>query len=162
MARGEEPAGQSDEITMLLAYLDWYREVLIWKIEDLDETRARWRPTKRANSLLNLLVHLTGVERGWSEQVMAGNEIDRDRDAEFGELAVTVPEAIKSYREAGARTDEIARGLKPDDTCAGDEQYSVRWVLLHLIEEAARHAGHADITRELLDGKVGLSPAYPE
>lgn len=147
---------------MLLAYLDQYREIIIWKIEDLDETQARWRPALNANSLLNLLVHLTGVERNWGERVMGGNTIERDRDAEFGDLSITVPDAIDAYRKASDRTNEIARGLKPDDTSVGDEQYSVRWVLLHLIEEAARHAGHADITRELLDGKVGVSPASAE
>jgi uncharacterized damage-inducible protein DinB len=157
------PAGHSSEIDMLLAYLDQYREIMIWKIEDLDERQARWRPTERASSLLNLLAHLTGVERGWSEQVLAGNKIERDRDSEFREVeGVTVPQAIEAYRAASARTDEIARGLKPNDACAGENGYSVRWVLTHLVEETARHAGHADITRELIDGKVGFSPADPE
>jgi uncharacterized damage-inducible protein DinB len=157
------PAGHQSEIDMLLAFLDQYREIMVWKIEDLDETQARWRPTKQASSLLNLIVHLTGVERGWSEQVLGGNEIDRDRDSEFGELeGATVPKAIDAYRAASARTNEIARGLNPEDACAGEKGYSVRWVLTHLVEETARHAGHADVTRELVDGKVGFSPADPE
>jgi hypothetical protein len=109
-----------------------------------------------------LLVHLTGVERGWSEQVLAGNQIDRNRDAEFGELeSITVAKAIEAYRTANVRTNEIARGLNPDDACAGEKGYSVRWVMTHLVEETARHAGHADITRELIDGTVGFSPADP-
>lgn len=162
MARGDQPPGHADEVSMLLSFLDQYREIIIWKIEDLDETQARWRPALGANSLLNLLVHLTGVERRWSQQVIAGEQIERDRDAEFGERSETVPEAIDAYRKACARTNEIARAMSPDDTCAGDDGYSVRWVLVHLIEEVARHAGHADITRQLLDGKVGLSPAYRE
>ena len=147
---------------MLLAYLDQYREIMIWKIEDLDETQARWRPTEQGNSLLNLIVHLTGVEWSWSEQVIAGNEVDRDRSSEFRELDETgVQAAIEAYRAAAARTNEIAREAKPDDPCRGEAGFSVRWVLLHLIEETARHAGHADITRELIDGKVGFSPADP-
>jgi uncharacterized damage-inducible protein DinB len=162
VARGDMPAGHSDEVSMLLAYLDQYREIMIWKIEDLDETQARRRLTERASSLLNLLVHLTGVEHGWSERVLAGNEIERDRDSEFGELeGVTVAKAIDAYRAAGARTNEIARGLNPEDACAGEKGYSVRWVLTHLVEETARHAGHADVTRELIDGTVGFSPADP-
>jgi len=162
VARGDIPAGHSSEIEMLLAYLDQYREIMIWKIEDLDETQARFRPTDHANSLLNLIVHLTGVEWSWSEQVIAGNEIDRDREAEFREIdALGVAAAIDAYRAAAARTNEIAREMKPDDPCRGEAGFSVRWVLLHLIEETARHAGHADITRELIDGKVGFSPADP-
>jgi len=157
------PAGHADEISMLLAYLDQYREIMIWKIEDLDEAQARWRPTERANSLLNLIVHLTGVEWSWSERVIAGNEVDRDREAEFRELdEVGVEKAIQAYRAAAARTNEIARGMKPDDACRGEAGFSVRWVLTHLVEETARHAGHADITRELIDGRVGFSPADPE
>jgi len=156
------PAGHADEISMLLAYLDQYREIMIWKIEDLDETQARWRPTERASSLLNLLAHLTGVECRWSERTLAGNEIDFDRDAEFGEVSTTVRQAIDAYRAVAKRTNEIARGLAPDDPCAGEKGFSVRWVLTHLVEETARHAGHADITRELIDGKVGFSPADPE
>jgi uncharacterized damage-inducible protein DinB len=143
---------------MLLAYLDQQREAVLWKLEGVDEDQARWRPREQANSLLNLLVHLTGVERRWSEQVLAGNTIDRDRDAEFGELAdTTVAQARDAYRTAVERTNEIANAMKPDDACRGEAGYSVRWVLIHLIEETARHAGHADITRELVDGAVGLS-----
>jgi hypothetical protein len=110
-----------------------------------------------------LLVHLTGVERSWSEHVLAGNEIERDRDAEFREIGgLTVAQAIDAYRNANARTNEIARDLDPGAPCAGEKGYSVRWVLTHLVEETSRHAGHADITRELIDGKIGFSPADPE
>jgi hypothetical protein len=152
------PSGHSDELTMLLAYLDQQREAIIWKLEGLADNQVRWRPLTQANSLLNLIVHLTGVERWWSEQVLAGNAIDRDRDAEFGELPeVAVSQARDAYRVATERTNEIARAMNLDDACRGEAGYSVRWVLLHLIEETARHAGHADITRELVDGAVGLS-----
>jgi uncharacterized damage-inducible protein DinB len=162
MARGDMPAGHSTEIEMLLAFLGQYREIMIWKIEDLDEEKARFRPTENGNSLLNLIVHLTGVEWSWSEQVIAGNEVNRDRDAEFRELdEMGVAKAIEAYRAAGARTNEIARAMKPEDACKGEPGFSVRWVLTHLVEETARHAGHADITRELIDGKTGFSPADP-
>jgi len=155
------PAGHNSELEMLLGYLDQYREIMIWKIEDLDETQARFRPTQRASSLLNLIVHLTGVERGWTEQVLAGNTIDRDRDSEFLEISTTVPQAIEAYRAQHVRTNEIVRSLNPEDACAGEAGYSVRWVVTHLVEETARHAGHADITREIIDGKTGFSPADP-
>lgn len=163
MARGDIPAGHSDELTMLLDYLGLYRDTMIWKIEGLDEERARQTPTPDANSLLNLIVHLSGVETSWSERVIAGNEISRERDSEFGTLDdTTVEQAITMYRTACARTNEIVRGVaSADEACRGEPGYSVRWVLLHLLEETARHAGHADITRELIDGSVGWSPSDP-
>jgi hypothetical protein len=147
---------------MLLAYLDQYREIMVWKIEDVDEAQARFRPTDRANSLLNLVVHLTGVEWSWSEQVIAGNEVKRDRDAEFKDIDDRgVAAAIEAYRAAAARTNEIVRTMEPGEACRGEAGFSVRWVLLHLLEETARHVGHADITRELIDGRTGFSPADP-
>jgi uncharacterized damage-inducible protein DinB len=158
--------GHGDERTVLLSFLDQYRDTMVFKIEGLDEEQARWAPTEQANSLLTLIVHLTGVEQGWTEGVVLGHEVDEvdrladrfhDRDAEFSDLVAqtTVPEAVRAYLAQGKRTNEIVSGLELDDPCAGEAGYSVRWVLLHLLEETARHAGHADITRELIDGSVG-------
>lgn len=149
--------GHGDETTILLSFLDQYRDTMVFKVEGLDEEQARWAPTEQANSLLTLIVHLTGVELGWTEGTILGGDPDRDREAEFSELVdrTTVPEAVKAYLTQGERTNEIVRGLDLDQPCAGEAGYSVRWVLLHLLEETARHAGHADITRELIDGAVG-------
>jgi hypothetical protein len=106
--------------------------------------------------LLTLVVHLTGVERNWFERVIAGRTIERDRDAEFGDVAMTVDEAVAGYREQCARSRDVLDAVgSPADECAGRRGVSVRWVLHHMLEETARHAGHADITRELVDGQVG-------
>lgn len=149
--------GHGDETTVLLSFLDQYRDTMVFKIEGLDDEQARWVPTEQANSLLTLIVHLTGVELGWTEGTILGGDPDRDRDAEFSELVdrTTVSEAVKAYLAQGERTNEIVRALDLDQPCAGEAGYSVRWVLLHLLEETARHAGHADITRELIDGTIG-------
>lgn len=160
MADGTErryATGHGDETTVLLSFLDQYRDTLVFKVQGLDEGQARWAPTEQANSLLTLIVHLTGVEQGWMEGTVLGDETGRDRDAEFNALVerTTVPEAVEAYLAQGERTNEIARGLDLDQPCAAEAGYSVRWVLLHLLEETARHAGHADITRELIDGAVG-------
>lgn len=159
--------GHGDETTVLLSFLDQYRDTMVFKIQGLDEEQARWTPTEQANSLLTLIVHLTSVERGWMEGTVLGREtgyddqrlsdLFHDRDAGFGELVewTTVPEAVEAYLAQGKRTNEVARGLDLDAPCAAEAGFSVRWVLLHLLEETARHAGHADITRELIDGSVG-------
>jgi uncharacterized damage-inducible protein DinB len=152
------PPGHADERTTLKAFLDLYRQTMVMKIEDLDEEQARFRPTEQANSLLILIQHLTGVEMNWFQDVIAGRASDRDRDAEFAPLeTATVEEAVAAYKEQWAKSDEILAGVGSlDDACRGESGFSVRWVLLHMLEEIARHAGHADITRELIDGTVGF------
>ena len=157
-----EPAGHADERTMILGWLDLYRDVMVMKIDGLSEEQARFRPTERANSLLNLIVHLTRVERRWFERTIAGEQLDIDRDAEFGELTISVNAAVAAYRDQWARSNEIASEVgSMDEPCKGEAGYSVRWVLQHMIEETARHAGHADITRELVDGATGWSRDDP-
>lgn len=159
MARENAPL-VADETTMLIGYLDFYRETMVQKVEGLTEDQSRWRPAPTANSLLNLIWHLAGVERWWFQGAIAGIEISRDREKEFEELPpdVTIDAAVAAYRREWERGSEIVRSLESlDDRCrnelVGDR--TVRWVLLHMLEETARHAGHADITRELLDGSVG-------
>lgn len=152
------PPGNADERTTLKAFLELYRQTMVMKIEGLDEEQARWRPTEQANSLLVLVQHLTGVERNWFQRVVAGREIDRDRDAELGPLeGLTVAEAVAAYRDEWRRSDEVLDGVGSlDEPGKGESGFSVRWVLMHMLEETARHAGHADITRELIDGTVGF------
>lgn len=150
-----------DERTLLLGFLDLYREAVLRKIEGLSEEQARWRPTEQANSMLNLVYHLAGVERWWFQGAIAGQEVERDRDSEFRELptALTVPNAASLYRREWERGNEIARAVPSlDEPCKHEmvKDRSVRWVLLHMLEETARHAGHADLTRELIDGAVGF------
>jgi hypothetical protein len=152
----EAPDRLADERTMLIGWLDLYRDVMVMKIEGLDEEQARFTPTPTANSLLTLIVHLTGVELGWFEGAIAGRPIERNRDAEFEDIDVTVAEAVAAYRAQCARSNDVANTIGSlDQACAGRPGTSVRWVLHHMLEETARHAGHADITRELLDGEVG-------
>ncbi len=151
------PTGRADEKSMFRNFLDFYRETMVMKIEGLDEQQARWTPTEQANSLLTLLVHLTGVEMGWFQGVIAGRTFERDREAEFKALdAKTVSEVVAAYRAECARSNEVLEAVDSlDAPCPGEKGYSVRWVLAHMLEETARHAGHADITRELIDGTVG-------
>jgi hypothetical protein len=159
----ETPDGLADERTMLIGWLDLYRDVMIMKIDGLDEEQARFKPAPTANSLINLIVHLTGVERNWFESVIAGRSIQRDRDAEFADITVSVADAVAGYRQQCVRSNEVANTVGSlDEECAGRKGYSVRWVLHHMLEETARHAGHADMTRELLDGEVGWNRTGPQ
>ena len=160
--------GHGDETTVLLSFLDEYRDAIVNKIQGVSEEQARWAPTEQASSLLTLLVHLTQVEQGWMEGCVLGNDaiggplrdlsdLFHDRDPRFYELVdrTTVAEAVEDYLAKCERTNEIARGLDLDQACKAEAGLSVRWVLLHVLVETSRHAGHADITRELIDGTVG-------
>jgi hypothetical protein len=153
------PSGIADERTQLITYLDLQRNAIVKRIEGLTEEQARWKPAPTSNSLLNLVVHLTGVERNWFQHVIAGRSVERDRDAELAELPpeVTVASAVEAYRAVCNENNALMDGLSVDEACRGEgmEKLSVRWVVLHMLEETARHAGHADITRELIDGTVG-------
>lgn len=156
--RSEEddfPRGHADEVDLYLDWLRWLRGAVMRKLEGLDEQQARWRPDGALIPVLGVVVHLTHVEWRWIDGGMYGIEVTRS-DAEFRPgPQVTVPAAITAYEAQAATTESVARGLPLDTPCRLREGTDLRWVLLHLINETARHAGHADATRELLDGTVG-------
>lgn len=153
------PSGTDDERTQVKGYLDVYRDAIIRKIDGLTEEQARWKPAPTANPLINIVVHLTGVERNWFQRVIAGRDVERDRDGEFAAVPaeVTVASAIEAYRQECEQSNAVLDGISVDDRCRQEEmtELNVRWVVLHMLEETARHAGHADITRELIDGVTG-------
>jgi uncharacterized damage-inducible protein DinB len=146
-----------DEREALLAFLDHQRRCVIRKVEDLTEEQARWRPDGTLISLLGIANHLAHVEWRWCEGAIKGADTGRSEDEFAPGDDVTVAEVLTLYRERAAATDAAIRGV-PDLTQRAHrgEDMDVRWVALHLIEETARHAGHADATRELLDGTTGL------
>jgi len=117
---------------------------------------GRWRPDGRLISLLGIVNHLTHVEWRWIDGGMLGQEVSR-REDEFNpgpELGVGA--ALAAYRDRAVSTDRTVRGIEAlTEPCRRRVGTDLRWVLLHLINETARHAGHADATRELLDGTTG-------
>jgi uncharacterized damage-inducible protein DinB len=149
------PEGNHDERELLLAWLNFLRGAVLRKLEGLDEQQARWRPDGRLISLLGILNHLSHVEWRWIDGSMRGEATSRS-EAEFHpgpELSVAA--AIGAYRARAASTDAYVRSASLAEPCLRGRQRDLRWVLLHLINETARHAGHADSTRELLDGTTG-------
>ncbi|MBO0827132.1 MAG: DUF664 domain-containing protein [Streptosporangiales bacterium] len=149
------PHGMADERELFLHWLDFLRGAVIRKLDGLDESQARWRPDGRLISVLGVVNHLTHVEWRWIDGGMRGEEVDRS-EAEFtpGD-ELTVPDAVAAYRERAAKTEAAVREMSLTDPCRRLEGTDLRWVLLHLVNETARHAGHADATRELIDGTVG-------
>lgn len=149
------PAGTSDERELLLSWLGYLRGAVIRKVEGLGEDEARWTPEGKLISLLGVVKHLTNVEWRWIDGGMQGLPIARAETEFTPGNQVTVDESLDTYRDRAARTDAYARSVNLSDPCLREDGADLRWVLLHLINETARHAGHADATRELLDGFTG-------
>lgn len=149
------PTGHADESELFLAWLGYLRLAVVRKTEGLTEDQSRWRPDGALISLLGIVNHLTHVEWRWIEGGMRGAAVDR-RDEEFTPgPEMTLSSAIAAYRDRAANTDAAVRSMSLDTPCRWGNGTDLRWVLLHLINETARHAGHADATRELLDGTTG-------
>jgi uncharacterized damage-inducible protein DinB len=156
----------ADERTLLLAFLEDQRDAVLRKLDGLDEADARRTPTPEANSLIGLVQHLGYVERSWFQSSFAGRDVefpwsDADPDADFHVADdVTVAETIAFYRAECAVSNDIIREADSLEQLSvngtGRDALPLRHILLHMIEETARHAGHADITRELIDGARGL------
>ena len=149
------PAGNADERELLLSWLAWLRGAVLRKIEGLSDADARWTPDGALISLIGIVNHLTHVEWRWIDGAMLGEGTNREA-AEFRpEPDVSVTSAVSAYRARAATTDAYARGTPLSQPTRDHDGTDLRWVLLHLINETARHAGHADSTRELLDGVTG-------
>jgi uncharacterized damage-inducible protein DinB len=149
------PAGTPDEVELYLRWLTFLRGAVVRKIEGLSEADARWTPDGALISLLGIVNHLTRVEWRWIDGGMRGEETSRGEEEFRPGPQLTVADAIAAYRRRGHATDAAARSMPLTAACRWGDGTDLRWVLLHLINETARHAGHADATRELLDGTTG-------
>ena len=142
----------------LVAFLGFLRGAVVRKLEGISEDEARRSPVGSGTSLLGIVKHLATVEVYWVHRRVAGLEvaIDADRGLDVGPED-SVDGVVGDYRAVAARTDELLGACDLDAPLARSrEGRTVGWVLVHLVEETARHAGHADILRELLDGAVGM------
>jgi len=164
------PAPQGGEREVLGQYLDFQRQTVLAKTEGLNREQLALRHPPSALTLAGLLYHLALVEENWMEvrflglpvrEPWAGVDFDADPEWEFRTGAELEPERLRQrYREACERSRQAAAQADGLDQLSvqplGDgRRFSLRWVLLHLLEETARHAGHADMIREAIDGTVG-------
>jgi Protein of unknown function (DUF664) len=160
--------GFTDERTTLTGYLRDYRLTLELKCAGLDAAGLARQSVEPSNlSLLGLVRHLTDVERRWFRQVLDGQDVPYlyrtgdDRDAAFGGAIadpVVVTAAWAAWRAEVSFAEQFvehAPDLEVSGTYGQGDVISLREVLVHMIEEYARHAGHADLLRERIDGRVG-------
>ena len=154
------PRGEKD---VVLGYLRAYRLTLEMKLQDLDaEQLARRSVPPSSMSLLGLLRHLAGVEHSWFRRRLDGQDIprlyvgDEDFDGAVADSAV-VEDAWESWRREVAFAEAWVEGVVDLGRLIdlGEEQVEVRDILVHMVEEYARHCGHADLLRECIDGRIG-------
>ena len=167
-----EPDRQSapyvaDERQMLQGWLDFHRQTLLKKCAGLtgEQLRERAAPPSKL-SLLGLVRHMAEVERGWFRRRIAGEEpgflysSEADPDGEFDHVDTADPEQdFATYHSEIKLADQAAAGRDLDETFFHEHRktaMSVRWVYVHMIEEYARHNGHADLLRERIDGATGM------
>ena len=164
--RRADPPYSGDERATLEGFLDYHRSTLAQKCHGLSEVELRQRALPPSSmSLLGLVRHLAEVERGWFHRVVAGGDLndrwitDDDPDADFDRVdEADVGEAFAAWAEECDVSRAVVAETKSLDATfihsrRGD--VSMRWVLLHMIEEYARHNGHADLLRERVDGSTG-------
>ncbi|MFH8222241.1 DinB family protein [Streptomyces sp. NPDC018057] len=163
-----EPAQNADERTMLDGWLDYHRQTLAWKCEGLTDEQLRTASAEPSGlTLLGLVRHMAEVERGWFRRVMAGEDAppiyydDQDLDGDFRVTAAdTWAEAQAAWQAEIDAARRVAAGLSLDDLSEGRHRssadpFNLRWIYTHMIEEYARHNGHADLIRERIDGATG-------
>lgn len=153
------------ERPVLEAFLDFHRLVLVRKVCGVSDQQARHRRVPSQTTLAGLIKHMTGVERGWFQQVLAGRRPE-DIGPNVGggedswDLAEneTVDSLIGEYQRACEQSRQTAGRFALDDSVPEPEmgRVSLRWIYVHMIEETARHVGHADILREQTDGAAGV------
>ena len=161
-----EPPGDADERTTLVAFLDYYRSTLALKCDGLDAAQLADRKVEPSPlSLLGLVRHIADVERDLAPTIAGeqthGRYYDKDDpDGDFTNVAADPDQVSDAYAYweseiAHAREVYDAHSLDDAFTDRWGRRLSLRWIYVHLIEEYARHCGHADFLRERIDGATG-------
>jgi uncharacterized damage-inducible protein DinB len=163
-----DPPLRGDEKETLVSYLDYHRATLLLKCEGLkaEQLRAHAVPTSNL-TLLGMLRHLVEVEVHWFRNIFKGEEnrpiyfSDERPNDDLDDLSGADPQEVleRFLRECDASREIVQRSSLDDlsrkESRRGDGHFSMRWILVHMIEEYARHNGHADLLREAIDGTTG-------
>ncbi|MFG2094804.1 DinB family protein [Streptomyces sp. NPDC048612] len=162
------PPPHADERAMLESWLDFHRATLPLRCAGLEDRQLRLASAAPSTmTLLGLVRHLAEVERNWFQRVFAGQDVP-PLYGEGGGFTLApdlgIDAALADWRAEVARSRELIATASLDDSGTlsereagflGDQRVSLRWILVHMIEEYARHNGHADLLRERIDGATG-------
>lgn len=159
-----EPPSVAGERETLVGFLEWQRATLLWKCSGVaaEDLVRRGVPTSNL-SLIGIVRHMTLVEWSWFEEVFSGLSVpppismDEDRDADFNDLDPARRDEDLARFDAQTDTSRriVSSGELDQLAASGRTPTTLRWILVHMIEEYARHNGHADLLREAIDGAVG-------
>jgi hypothetical protein len=160
-----EAARQGDERTTLMGFLQHQRDLVAWKLAGADDDVLRSVSTPTGLTLHGVVRHLENVERSWIRDDFAGQKdlrfdwTDDDPDGELHVPAgITMGDLLAAYAAESRLCDEVIADASLDDLSLDGRGFSLRWIVLHLIEETSRHLGHIDLLRESADGAVGEEP----
>lgn len=168
--RQDPDARTTSERDALAQYLDYQRETILLKAEGLTKEQLATKLPTSDLTLAGIVYHLALVEESWLENRFLGlpdrpdwRDVDWDSDPDWEfrtALSLDPDDLRRRYRDACDRSRQATAAAASLDQLSvfvgkDDWQFTLRWVLLHLIEETARHAGHADLLREAIDGTVG-------
>jgi Protein of unknown function (DUF664) len=163
-----EPSTTAPERAMLEQWLDYHRATLEMKCEGLSPQQLRDRSTPPSNlTLLGLVRHMAEVERGWFRHIFRGEQVpdifctEENPEGDFNDLDSVPPEEALAIWHAecdyardvfsSAQLEDIGK----EKSHRSGKEFSMRWIMIHMIEEYARHNGHADLIREAIDGATG-------
>jgi uncharacterized damage-inducible protein DinB len=164
------PDSFADELTQLNQYLDYHRATLVLKASGLTKAQLATRLGASTLTLAGLVKHMALVEDGWFQETLLGVPLpepwasapfDDDRDWDFTSAVDDEPDELLALYAAACERSRAAVTAVGDLTAPAAElhpnghRFNLRWILLHMIEETARHNGHADMLRENVDGEVG-------
>ena len=157
------PPRSGDERAILESYRDWYRDALLRKIAGLSDADLKRRLVASETTLFGIVHHLAYVERWWFQDVFAGLGCeypwtDEDPNAEFHvEGTISSEEAVELYMGEYEISKRIVSEADLDDFAKHEDfqDMNLRRIVVHMIEETARHTGQADIIREQIDGTIG-------
>lgn len=152
-----------DERDLLVRFLEFQRDTLLWKLDGLSHAQLVASHTPTGMSLLGLIKHMAYVERNWFQIRLLGRALtvpwrSGDPGGDFRIEGGETPDSVLAfYAREVEESRRIVAGASSLDVLAvnGEPQHTLRWILLHMIEETARHCGHADFMREFTDGKTG-------
>ncbi|MGH2636068.1 MAG: DinB family protein [Actinomycetota bacterium] len=160
-----EAAHLGDERTALMGFLQRQRDLVAWKVRDASDETLRSVHTASGLTIPGVIRHLENVERSWFRDVFAGEAdlsfdwTDEEPDREFHPPDdVPVAALLAAYAAEQVRCDVVIDAAWTLDQVSATRGFSLRWILVHMIEETGRHLGHLDLLRELADGEVGEDP----
>ncbi len=145
------------ELEELIGALDGARASVLKKLAGLSDADARRSTVPSRTNLAGLVQHLTFVESLWFEEIVAGGQARRGARSMTVDPSVTLTQLRADYRAACEASNAIIRSLGDPEApvVRNGKQHTLRWVIVSVLEETARHAGHADIIREQIDGQTG-------